>query len=149
MATSMVRRLVRGLMSFPADLARGANDALHQLQGDPGVPPELRRGIPSSLDSMSPNNKVLLAMAAIPPAPGVKCHSIIPVKGNGPPEAGNDGVVKYTSAHVDYADSELIVRYGHSCQDQPPAIQEVRRILLEHLAAVSALSGQTPQDKGK
>jgi hypothetical protein len=44
--------------------------------------------------------------------------------------------VAYKSAHVDYTESELVVRSGHSCQDNPAAIEEVRRILLEHLAAV-------------
>jgi len=44
-----------------------------------------------------------------------------------------DGVVQYTSAHVDYAESEFIVRSGHSCQCNPLTIEEVRRILLKNL----------------
>jgi hypothetical protein len=44
-----------------------------------------------------------------------------------------DGVVKYESAHIDGVESELVVRSAHSCQDNPHAIGEVRRILLEHL----------------
>jgi len=104
-----------------------------QKDGKPRAPAELRRAIPTSLDGMSPKNKMLLALAEIPPAAGVRCHSIIAVKGNGEPAEGDDGVVKYRSAHVKYTDSELIVRCGHSCQDKPPTIEEVRRILLEHL----------------
>lgn len=46
---------------------------------------------------------------------------------------GSDGVVAYSSSHLDGAESELIVRSGHSVQQNPLAIQEVRRILLEHL----------------
>jgi len=34
---------------------------------------------------------------------------------------------------VDYAESEFIVRSGHSCQGNPLTIEEVRRILLENL----------------
>jgi hypothetical protein len=41
--------------------------------------------------------------------------------------------VAYTSAHVDYAQSEFIVRSKHSCLKHPATIQEVRRILHEHL----------------
>jgi hypothetical protein len=41
--------------------------------------------------------------------------------------------VQYTSAHVDYVESEFIVRDGHSCQGNPLTIEEVRRILLLHL----------------
>ena len=39
----------------------------------------------------------------------------------------------YQSAHVDYVESEFIVRSKHSCLNQPATIQEVRRILHEHL----------------
>ncbi len=59
-------------------------------------------------------------------------HSIIAVKGTGPVEAGDDGVVKYSSAHIDGVESELIVRSGHSTQATPQTIEEVRRILYEH-----------------
>jgi hypothetical protein len=55
------------------------------------------------------------------------------VKADGPLEDEGDGVVKYRSAHLDGVASELVVRHsGHSVQEQPLAIQEVRRILLEH-----------------
>jgi len=65
--------------------------------------------------------------------PLITGHSIIAIDGNDTPPAGDDGVVKYTSAHVDYVESEFIVRSGHSCQSHPLVIEEVRRILLEHL----------------
>ena len=89
--------------------------------------------LPTSLDSMSPKNPVLLALADIPVAPAIKAHSIIPVKGDGDLQEGRDGVVAYTSAHVDYVESELVVRGPHSCQNMPATIEEVRRILHEHL----------------
>jgi hypothetical protein len=57
------------------------------------------------------------------------------VEGNGPKEEGDDGVVAYKSAHIDEAVSELVVQpSGHSVQGTPEAIEEVRRILLEHAA---------------
>ncbi len=62
----------------------------------------------------------------------MKQHSIIAVEGEGNPEKGNDGVVEYASAHIEEADSELVVRSGHSVQSNLLAIGEVRRILLEH-----------------
>jgi hypothetical protein len=42
-------------------------------------------------------------------------------------------VVKYSSAHLDGVDSELVVNSGHSTQANPVTIGEVRRILLEQL----------------
>src|SRR3954454_19597139 len=64
----------------------------------------------------------------------VHAHSIIPTLGDGPLETRDDGVVEYSSAHLDGVDSELVVRGGHSTQANPATIAEVRRILLEHVA---------------
>jgi len=58
-------------------------------------------------------------------------YSIIAVKGTGPIETGDDGVVKYESARIDGVRSELVVRWEHSVQGQPEAVLEARRILLE------------------
>jgi hypothetical protein len=74
-----------------------------------------------------------LTLAEIPPAKRVKTHSIIAIKGNEKPPAGRDGIVAYRDAHLDYVDSELVVRSGHSCQQHPVTIEEVRRILLVHV----------------
>jgi hypothetical protein len=38
----------------------------------------------------------------------------------------------YRSAHMDGVASELVVRSGHSVQSNPHAIEEIRRILIEH-----------------
>jgi len=89
--------------------------------------------VPTSLDGMSPDNPLMLKLAEIPLATGVTGHSIISVKGHGDYHNGKDGVVAYSSAHVHYVESEFIVRSGHSCQDKPATIEEVRRILHEHL----------------
>jgi hypothetical protein len=72
-------------------------------------------------------------MAEVPVAPPIKAHSIVAVKGDGDVHEGRDGLVTYQSAHVDYAESEFIVRSFHTCLDQPDTIEEVRRILHEHL----------------
>ncbi len=89
----------------------------------------------TSADSMSPDNPVLKALAEIPLAPGVRGHSIIAVNTDGDPKLGNDGVVEYSSAHLDGMASEFIVKSDHSSQLNPLAIDEVRRILVENLAA--------------
>jgi len=89
--------------------------------------------VPTSIDGMSPENPVLKTMADIPLASGVTGHSIIAVKGDGELQTEDDGVVAYTSAHLDGMESEFIVQSGHSCQGHPFTIEEVRRILLEHL----------------
>jgi pimeloyl-ACP methyl ester carboxylesterase len=86
----------------------------------------------TSLDNMNPFNPFIQTLSAIPVAPGVRAHSIIPVEGDGPAKEGNDGVVKYTSAHIEGVESVLVIRSGHSVQARSEAIEEVRRILLLH-----------------
>jgi hypothetical protein len=81
---------------------------------------------------MNPKNEFLRTLADIPVAPGVVSNSIIAVKGSGSVEDGEDGFVAYRSAHLDGVESELVIQSGHSLQDQPETIEEVRRILLLH-----------------
>jgi pimeloyl-ACP methyl ester carboxylesterase len=134
--TGFARKLTRKLVTLPGTLLQQGREltGLAENLNIQGL-----KVMPTSLDSMSPNNKYLLALAEIPTAPGVTSHSIIAVQGDGDYHQGKDGLVAYSSAHVDYAASEFIVRSFHSCQDKPPTIEEVRRILLEHL---STLPGQ-------
>mgnify|MGYP000971356257 FL=1 len=83
---------------------------------------------------MDPKSSFIRIISSIPIPPGVTTHSIIAVKNpDDPKEKWTDGVVDYSSAHIDGAASELIVRSGHSTQDEPQTIEEVRRILLENL----------------
>jgi len=102
--------------------------------------PQLRavhsaKDFPKSTDNMDPKSRFVQMYNTFPVTPGVMAHSIIPVKNpNDPKEKWNDGVVEYKSAHMEQVQSELIVmNSGHSAQDHPEAIEEVRRILLEHL----------------
>ena len=145
LASSFVRRLASKLMSLPNLTVNATRDAASRLKGD-SAERLLRGKMPTSLDSMSPKNPGLLALAEIPVAPSIKAHSIIPVKQEGDLQQGKDGVVAYTSAHVTYVESELVVHGSHSCQNLPVTIEEVRRILHEHLHAVdSKLNGNQTQ----
>jgi hypothetical protein len=93
---------------------------------------------PTSIDNMNPNNPGLKILASIPVLHQIRAHSILAVEGDGPKEEGDDGVVAYQSAHIDEVISEKVVRWNHSCQGQPEVIEEVRRILLEHLVTPDA-----------
>src|SRR4029077_2342733 len=81
----------------------------------------------SGVSTLSPRNPSLLALSQL--APGVPFHSIIGQHRPGPRESGTDGVVAYTSSHLDGAQSELVVRSGHGVIDNPDAEREVIRIL--------------------
>lgn len=49
-------------------------------------------------------------------------------------EKTSDGIVPYSSSHLDGAVSEKIIRGGHSIQEKPEAVLELRRILRANLA---------------
>ena len=90
--------------------------------------------VPTSVDNMNPRHHFIRALQDIPMAPGIHAHSIIAVQGSGPIEDGDDGVVKYSSAHIAGVESELVIRSGDSVQGHPLAVEEVRRILRLHAA---------------
>jgi len=128
--SNLIANLVRRLVTLPvlltgvgADLARNPDAAVGSAV------------LPSAVDNMSPKHPFILALQEIPVAPAITVNSIIAVEGDGPVETGNDGVVEYASAHIEPVESELVVHSGHSVQGNPHAIEEVRRILLEHVAA--------------
>ncbi|HOX55263.1 MAG TPA: alpha/beta fold hydrolase [Candidatus Paceibacterota bacterium] len=137
----LARRLARRLVTLPGTLASRGKELLLLAKGsDAGN--FAGDKLPTSLDGMSPKNPGLLVLAEIPVVPSVKAHSIIPVLGEGDYRQGRDGVVAYQSAHVDYVESEFVVRSKHSCLNQPATIEEVRRILHEHLKELPPKTAQ-------
>jgi pimeloyl-ACP methyl ester carboxylesterase len=134
---ALARRLAARVVSIPGAMVSRGKNALSLTQGS-STGKFLGGRIPTSLDGMSPKNPGLLAMADIPVVPSVKAHSIIPVLGKGDYHQGRDGVVSYQSAHIDYVESEFVVKSEHSCLNRPATIEEVRRILREHLKHLDA-----------
>ena len=82
-------------------------------------------GLPTSIDNMNPNNRFIVGLSSIPIADGRTPIRLL-VEGGGPPVDGGDGVVKYSSAHIDGVASEKIVHSAHSMQGNPETIQEVK-----------------------
>jgi triacylglycerol esterase/lipase EstA (alpha/beta hydrolase family) len=115
-------------MKLPGDVLDVGKDALQGNADKLKIAANTK--IPTSIDNMTPTNRFVQTLATIPVAPQVAAHSIIAVKGEGPPENGNDGIVEYKSAHIDGVESELVVNSGHSAQGNPHTVEEVRRILL-------------------
>jgi pimeloyl-ACP methyl ester carboxylesterase len=128
-----VRNLVRRFVTLPVDLLFHKAEMFGKISSQLKMPASVRNKVPTSIDGMSAENPVLHSLAALPLRPGVTGHSIVAVKPGMEIETGNDGVVEYQSAHIDGVESEFIVRTGHSCQGHPFTIEEVRRILLDHL----------------
>ncbi len=134
-----VRDLARGALALPLQLVQGGSEKYRELSSQLKLPGFLQGQAPTSVDGMSADSPVMKEVAALPLAPCIKAHSIIAVLPEKDILKGNDGVVEYSSAHIDGVESEYIVRTGHSAQGHPLTIEEVRRILLLHL------SQQTPE----
>jgi hypothetical protein len=128
-----IRSLVRRFVTLPVDLLFHRAEVFSKISSQLTFPASIRNKVPTSIDGMSAENPVLHSLVALPLRPGVTGHSIVAVKPGMEIETGDDGVVEYKSAHIDGVASEFIVRSGHSCQGHPFTIEEVRRILMEHL----------------
>ena len=128
-ATGWVLNLIRRLVRLPGDLVSQFAD----LVTAPGFAQLGTTRLPTSVDNMSPGHPFLKALNDLSIDPGIPAHSIIAVLGDAPFIGKTDGVVGYESAHIEGVESEKVVHSGHSTQGHPETIEEVRRILREHL----------------
>ena len=132
----IIGRLAGKLISLPNTLLSPMTELLTSIvisNPETGAKMTLK-DMPKSTDNMAPDSPFIKAISPIPVAPEVTAHSIIAVKNpEDPKEEWEDGVVEYKSAHIEGVESELIVYSGHSAQDNPQAIEEIRRILIENM----------------
>lgn len=148
LSVAFVRNLAHRLVSLPGAMVERSKNLMSLTTGSEiGV--FLKGRMPTSLDGMSPKNPGLLAMAEVPVRPPIIANSIIAIDGDGDYHKGRDGLVTYQSAHVDYAESEFIVRSYHTCLDNPATIEEVRRILTLHLAQFTGGTNSTAHSESK
>lgn len=128
-ATDFVLTLIRRIITLPGALV----SQFQELLKAPELAQLRMSQLPTSVENMSPGHPFLRALAATSIDPRIPAHSVIAVLGEGPITGKTDGVVAYESAHIEGVESEKIVRSGHSTQGHPETIEEVRRILREHI----------------
>jgi pimeloyl-ACP methyl ester carboxylesterase len=128
-ATGWALTLVNRIIRLPGTLVSQFTDLLAQ----PAFAQLHMSRLPTSVDNMSPGHPFLRALNDLAIDPAITAHSIIAVLGEGPITGKTDGVVAYESAHIEGVASEKVVRSGHSTQSHPETIEEVRRILREHI----------------
>ena len=83
----------------------------------------------NSVRALSPDHPWIRQLATRPIADHVRVYSIIGNDGVSDPPS--DGVVPYSSAHLDGADGELVVRSEHDSYQNPQALAYIRERLLE------------------
>ncbi|MBQ8173483.1 MAG: hypothetical protein IJ034_06055, partial [Mailhella sp.] len=88
----------------------------------------------NGIANLSAKDPFIVNAAKLPISPAVPYHSII---GNDTPEKplaeSSDSIVPYSSSHLGGAVSEKVIASGHSVQESPEAILEIRRIMHQHL----------------
>jgi pimeloyl-ACP methyl ester carboxylesterase len=136
LAVGLVGALGNGLIQVPRNVAMMIRNTL----GD-SVAKLTGIKTPTSIRGLSPQSPVLIGLDKLPiKAPH---HSIIGDRGRGDSPNGSDGVVPYRSAHLDSAQSEKIIPYGHGGYQSPEAINELLRILRLHAGLKAEPTHQT------
>jgi hypothetical protein len=129
--TGLVLDLVRRLVTLPVTVVKGITDVVRE--NPDAVHLDTLSDVPTAVDNMRPGHPFIRTLSESPFASDVDVHSIIAVQGAGPLARRSDGMVNFESAHLEGVASEKVVNSGHTVQDNPDAIFEVRRILREHV----------------
>lgn len=137
LAENFLARWASQLIRLPVSVVVRLNE-MAQLLVDPtsAKPVVLTQGV-TSIHNLASHNPLIQLGARLPIAPSVRYHSIIGQDTPDQPLAeSSDGIVPYASAHLPGAESERVIPGGHSVQETPQAIVELRRILRVHLATL-------------
>ena len=128
-------RWLSGLIRLPLTLLEGFGDLLaSSAQAQAGGAEQTLEQLPRSTDQLNENDPFIQTASQLPMASGVAYHSIIArLHMDGALADSDDGLVPYRSAHLACAESEKIIVSGHSVQETPAAIAELRRILHEDI----------------
>jgi len=147
LSPTFLGRLGKKLVRLPDQMTNVLNDV---MTNNPNVWKLPVSSPPTSVDLLDPNSPELIVLSHRTRPENVHYHSVVGVvpKTNVLQElrdlfnwddAPGDGVVRYDSAHITDVESEIVVNSDHmKVHHHPKAVQEVRRILYEHL-----------KDKGK
>ena len=130
--TKLARKIIRVPGAFLGAFA-------DTLQGEIGLKEFVKELghdlIQNGPSDLSENSKFNALTKNIQPYTGFKFHSII---GNTvdttEPQLMSDGIVSYESAYLQGAVSNKVIKGGHSIQETPEAVLELRRILRLHLS---------------
>jgi pimeloyl-ACP methyl ester carboxylesterase len=149
-AENRLSRWAAGLVRLPVSVLERIAD-VGQLLVMPGEAPPAALTRPlNSIDNLSENDPFVRSSSQLPISPRVRYHSII---GNDTPNLAqalsSDGVVPYSSSHLQGADSEIVVRSWHSVQETPQAILEIRRILRLHLQGLDDVAPAKPSSASR
>lgn len=129
--TRVARKVIRLPGAFISALSDSVKDGIDPKDFAKQIDNFIIQNGPSDLSYQS---KFMELTKNIMPKKGFEYHSIMGnIANSDDPKMITDGIVPYKSAHLDSAESEKIFKGGHSIQESPEAILELRRILRLHL----------------
>ncbi|MBE6355717.1 MAG: hypothetical protein E7058_01230 [Lentisphaerae bacterium] len=132
LAQSMIGQVASSMIEIPQSLLDLNTAIIRQLVN---LPKEKSIDVNrfNGIDNLSPDGTALKLLNTLPISEKIPYHSVIGNEKQRGVPGGSDGVVSYSSSHLDGAKSEIVVKSGHSVQQNPLAIQEIKRILKRHL----------------
>jgi len=130
MATYFFARIGSYLISLPNNVVDQTRAIMKKSYWEPNG----EDYVPDGIDALEPSDKFLELASKLPYAKDVELHSIIGNDEKAGEKSGSDGVVSYSSTHLDNAESEIVIKSGHSMEGNPDCIKEVLRILLQYLS---------------
>lgn len=89
-----------------------------------------------SVQTLSPRHPYFKALDVRPIL--VPYHTVLGDRGRGDSPNSSDGIVPYSSSHLEGAQSQLVVPGPHSCTEYPQTVEEIRRLLRLHLKKVDS-----------
>jgi pimeloyl-ACP methyl ester carboxylesterase len=131
LASSPLRGLGTRLCNRPSRFLQALQTLLANNERDLFAPDFLEE-LPTSAGELAPGHRLLMGLCDLGIDSSVRSHSIIADLRDPPGPDATDGIVPYSSSHLEGVDSELVVRGLHICLDHPAVIREARRILVEH-----------------
>lgn len=135
-ARSWIAKAGAAFIRLPAELVK-RNVAVFKAFMGREKENEMPIRVGTGVDNLNPDDTMLKFLGKLKISENVPYHSIIGNRNAQGIPGGSDGVVPYSSSHLDGAVSELVVKSGHSVQQNSLAIQEIRRILLLHIDSES------------
>jgi pimeloyl-ACP methyl ester carboxylesterase len=132
MADAWYTKLASGFVSLPGNIL-DSTTRLAQRQVMTENVTQLTSKTSNGMILLSPTSPFMKVTNQVPLFSGIPYHSIVGIQDGLPGWGSTDGIVAYESSHLENVQSEYCVPSDHSAHLHPLAINELKRILREHL----------------
>ncbi|MEN6308227.1 MAG: alpha/beta hydrolase [Anaerohalosphaeraceae bacterium] len=144
MADTWYTKLFSGLIEMPVTVSDTTAKMISGGALTESASATYTKKVSNSVLLLSPSSIYTQATNKVPLRSDIPYHSIIGTRKTATSGTGtSDGIVPYESSHLDFTESELLVPSGHSAHEHPLAIDEVKRILREHLAGIPTQNNES------